>query len=175
MLPGLYLGVGGLLGLVQLRWRWLAWLLLALLLAAQYPLLQRNLAERKTDYRTAAAFVFARLHAGDPVLVRTEIDTLAIRYYLPALFGRPVSGSYSERIYFVNTANAPDLCRKMTDVARFGVMTDAFTPDPIKALRDACGANYDIESITTFNYLGQVWRHKPSASATQTLPTGPVS
>ena len=176
MLPALYLGIGGVLALIRLRWRWLAWSLLALLLVGQYPLLQRNLAEKKVDLRTAEKFVLARLQTGDTILATNLVDEIAARYYSPeALPGKPVPNADRYRFIFLNSADTPELCRKMSGMARFGVMVHAFAADEVNALRQDCGADYDIESIATFEYLGQVWRRKPSASAAPVSSTEPKS
>ncbi|MDR2154760.1 MAG: hypothetical protein LBE78_07005 [Burkholderiaceae bacterium] len=165
--PGLYLTMGGLLSLVQLRWRWPAWLLLILLLAAQYPLLQRHLAIEKTDFRAVATFVRARLQPGDSVLAGTMLNPSAIRYYLPNTRpGKHQPSASWHRIYYVDKfTKIPELCHKLSEAERFGVMAFDFYTDQINTLRDACGANYDIESIESFEYFGQVWRRKSSASA----------
>jgi hypothetical protein len=151
-----------------LRWRWLAWLLLALLLAAQYPLLRRDLTLGKlNDIRTAAAFVRARLQKDDPVLVQAFNDPQAMRYYLPGW----------RFIVFGFAADAPDsMCRKLAGTRRFGVL--AYTSQET-ALRHVCGADYAIESITTlqpspYQFAGAVWQRKPPASTAPALPTEPL-
>ncbi len=153
LLPVLYAATAAALALLAARWQILAWILAAMLCAAQLPML-RHLPIEKNDFRQAAAAVLARLHDGDIVLLGNTNNTAGdFSYYLGARSGRQM------QLRELGSAHqAAETCRRLADAraARVGIVSHPFHSETLQVVEQHCAANYNIEAIPISSALARI-------------------
>jgi hypothetical protein len=155
LLPVLFVLAGSCLALAAQRWRAATWVFLALASAAQVPLAHAALTAPKSEFRGAAAFVLARLQAGDALVTTPMLNPAAFNYYL-----QPSAHGLQRKVLLIKE-QAPGLCTELAGHQRIGFYGHGSGLPLAVAMRDACGDRYDIDFYQRHMVFAGVWTRKP--------------
>ena len=153
-MPVLFLLAGSCAALLALRWPAALWLFLVTAAATQIPLVQAALADPKSDYRGATAFVVERLQDGDALITTPLLNPSAYNYYLHRTTKR-----FDRKMLSVPEQGA-QLCTELSNHERIGFLGHLAGFQAAVAMKKACGDRYTIDFYLRHKAFAAVWTRK---------------